>query len=174
MRVVKNSAIVTRRLEQCTACINLPPSWGGRGLFVCAYTMAVERGRARLSCTTGGGVTVIGVKRERKKEICRAGRDDRRGKSRESQWAAVCAREGLKWSSAVQPFYVANIYESLYYVRVAGARAVVVRVKRGWERVFTTTTIYHTASAALSQCNSLVFPPQQPPATWLFASLHRP
>lgn len=34
--------------------------------------------------------------------------------------------------------------------------------------------ICHTASAALSQCNSLVFPPQQPPATWLFASLHRP
>jgi len=36
-------------------------------------TMAVERGCARLSCTTGGGATVIGVKRERKKSAGREG-----------------------------------------------------------------------------------------------------
>lgn len=47
MRVVKNSAIVTRRLEQCTACIDLPPSWGWRGvLFVCAYNGCREGSRS--------------------------------------------------------------------------------------------------------------------------------
>jgi hypothetical protein len=135
MKVEKNNAIVTRLLEQCTACINLPRSngWGG---CLCARTMAVERGRARLSCTIGGGATVIGVKRERKKELCRPGRDDdRRGKSRESQWAAVCARGGLKWSAVVQPFYVANIYESLYYIRATrGAGWVEVAIEKKGER----------------------------------------
>jgi len=83
MRVVKNSAIVTRRLEQCTACINLPPSRGGRGLFVCAYNGCREGSRAIVvyyRWRGDGNWSKTG-----KKEICRAGRDDRRGKSRESQ-----------------------------------------------------------------------------------------
>jgi len=65
----------------------------------------------------------------------------------------------------VQPFCVANIYESLYCIRAAGVRVEVAREKKG-ER--------GCSLLPLQQQLSLVFPPQQPPATWLFASLHRP
>jgi len=144
MSVEKNSAIVTRLLEQCTACINLPRSWGWRGLFVCAYNGCRE-----------GSCTIVVYYRRRgdsnwsktgKKEICRPGRDDRRGKSRESQWAAVCAQEGLKWSASFSPS-VLLIYTRVFTVygrRVYGYRGS--EGEKGWERVFTTTV----AAAALS------------------------
>lgn len=98
------------------------------GLFVCARVYnGCRRGRGAIVVyyTGAGGATVIGVKRERKKEICRGkgwpARGERAAKANEPR----CAREGLKWSAALPYIYMANIYESLYYIETG-------LMQKGW------------------------------------------
>jgi len=161
-----------------------PELQGWEGDCLCVRTMAVERGRARLSCTTGDGATVIGVKRERKKSVGRVGMTggERVAKANEPR----CARErGLSGPPPFSPsvLLIYTIVFTVYGWWVCG-----LQWKRGRKGVregvhyYCATSYYYyyyccccsSGTAALSQCNSLVFPPQQPPATWLFVSLHHP